>query len=263
MPSQVTWGRGIRLAPYAPALAEHRAAVIALVDTRSARLYRYDEGALEDLHKLHSHGLHVGPITRARGAAPSRFHSGVRGMTGADEADRVLRSSSARFFSSLAERLLELAGDDEWIIVGGAPQSAKGVGREFPDRVRDRVRVLSSLPHSATEPEIIRAVSHEVGLLQRERDAALVAQAIDQAATGGKGAAGLAHTREALRDRGVRELFLSEEFIARHTDDAERAIEAAIEQDALVEVVTDEAAQRLDAACEGVAAQLRFPRVQA
>jgi hypothetical protein len=61
-----------------------------------------------------------------------------------------------------------------------------------------------------------------------------------------------------LADGSVQELFLTPGFLARHPRECEAAARAALEQHSAIEIVSGEAAERLDAAAEGVGALLRF-----
>ena len=68
---------------------------------------------------------------------------------------------------------------------------------------------------------------------------------------------GPSETKAALEQASVRELFLTHGYLENHAADAEDAVRAALGQDAVVEEVSGEAAQQLDA-LGGIAAGLRF-----
>ena len=74
----------------------------------------------------------------------------------------------------------------------------------------------------------------------------------------GRAALGPAATRDALACRSVRELYITGCYLAEHIAEAEDAIRRALDQGALVEQVSREAAARLDEH-GGMAARLRFP----
>lgn len=257
VPSVTVWGTGIRAAPYIRALKQQRPVIVAMVDHRLAHLYRYRAGTLEMLETLRAHA-HVGPIERMQGAAPSPFHPGVRGTTGADEADRVLRRGLDQLLAQLADRLVELAGDDGWIIIGGAPQPAAAAARALPSRLAARTQVMPSLHLGSTDAEIARGASRGASMLRGARDREHVAELIERAGADGLSTIGAETTLRALHERAVEALFLSERFVETHTDEAEAVIKEAFDQRAYIEAVTGTAAKRLDADARGIAARLRF-----
>src|SRR5690606_28108848 len=75
-------------------------------------------------------------------------------------------------------------------------------------------------------------------------------------------ALGPAPTRQALEEARVGELFLTRDYVAHHGSDAEEVVHAAFDQSALVEELSDGAADRLDA-FGGVAARLRYQQPRA
>lgn len=257
MPMLAVWGAGARVAPYVRALKQQRPVIVAMVDHRRARLYRFRLGALEELETLRAHA-HVGPIERMGGGPLSHFHPGTRGATGADEADRVLRSGHERMLAELADRLVDLAGDDGWIIVGGTPQPAKAAVRALPARVAPRAQVMPSLDIWSTRADIKRAAARGASMLRGARDREHVAELIERAAAGGLGTVGVEPTLEALRAGSVEALFLSQRFLEQQPAEAEAAIRGAFDQGAYVEDVTGTAATRLDAEAGGMGARLRF-----
>lgn len=256
-PTLVAWETGARVAPYVRALKQQRPVIIAMVDHRRARLYRYRFGALEELETLRARA-HVGPMERMEGRPSSLFHPGTRGATGADEADRVLRSGHERMLSELAGRLVALAGEDGWIVIGGTPQPAKAAARALPAQIAPRSQVMPSLELRSTRAEIARAAARGASLLRGARDREQVAELIDRAAAGGAGTAGVEPTLDALHAGAVEALFFSQRFLEQHAAEAEAAIREAFDQDASVEEVTGTAATRLDAEAGGMAARLRF-----
>ena len=87
MTTSASWGNGIRIAPLLRAIQEARPAIIAMVDSRRAVLYRYYDGHLQHVDTLHAHahtepGIHMGSAPR------QHFHAGTRGRTGTDQAQR-------------------------------------------------------------------------------------------------------------------------------------------------------------------------------
>lgn len=256
-PALAVWATGARAAPYVRALKQQRPVIVAMIDHRRARLYRYRSGALEELDTLRAHA-HVGPVDRMGGNPPAHFHPGTRGATGSDEADRVLRIGYERLLAELADRLVAMAGDDGWIIIGGTPQPAKAAARALPEQIAPRAQVMRSLDIWSTKADIKRAAARGASMLRGARDREQVAELIDRAAAGGLGTVGVDPTLQALRAGAVDALFLSQRFLDQQPGEAEAAIKEAFDHGTEVEEVTGTAAARLDAEAGGMAARLRF-----
>lgn len=262
MPSLVRWHPGIHVAPLVRALKEDRPVLLALVTHRDARLFRYHRGELESIDHLHAAAPSTG-VSRARGSAPSRFHTGVRGATGADEADRQKRALLDELTRLVTRELAARAGGDGWIVVGGTPLAAKTVVRAFPSRIADRVMAMPSLLESATQAELRRAAARGASALRGARERRMVAELIERSGAGGLATTGAQDTARALEQGAVEALFVSHRLLQRRPDRSEALLHAAIAQDAEVEDVSGVAAARLDAECGGVCARLRFAPVEA
>lgn len=257
-PTRVSWTEGPRIAPYVRALKEHRPVIVAILSTRQGRLYRYERGRL-----VHLDTIPVQAETRARtprpGSAPHHAHGpGARGQTGADAAQRVLDEGLARMVRAVAERIVREAGDDGWIVIGGAPKAAAMAARALPTSVSARVAVSSALPVRASANVIHEEAAQQASALRRAQALRRIETVAEEWGADERGTMGLEATLRALGERSVEELLVSTRFLAEHTDDAERAVRAAIGQGALIEVVSGEAADRLDEGAGGIAAQLRF-----
>jgi hypothetical protein len=257
-PTLVVWQTGIRVGPYVRALKQHQPAVAAVVDSTGARVYRYIHGALERVETLHAHARldrpeHMGD------PPPSGFHSGTRGRTATDEAERVRRAGRASMMRRLASRLMELAGDDSWILLGGADEAVSELTAALPKPMlrHERVRVMPELDAHATDARVAAAAERGAMLQRRARDLMLIDEVIDRSASGGKGAVGSEATLRAVRDGAADRLFFTERFLHEHPDDTEELVRAAFDKRAQVEQASGDAAVRLDAA-GGVGARLRY-----
>lgn len=258
MPTLVTWEHGIRLAPYLRALKQHRPVVVALVDSSHARLYRYQLGALEALETLHAHAV-VAPVYHMGDAPALGFHGGVRGATGTDESQRVLREGLRRMLAETAERVAALAGDESWILVGGTPQPAQALEAQLSQHDELTERLATPPLHVwCTDAEIARVAASAAGELRGRRDMAVMASLVEHGPRERFAAMGLDETRAALRSGAVRELLVSHRYLDAFASVGERLVRAALDQGAEVEEVSGAAADRLDALCGGVAARLRF-----
>jgi hypothetical protein len=257
VPSLITWEQGIRVAPYLRAIKQQRPALIAVLDARQARIFRYQRGALEAVDTLHAEERGGPPIHM--GTPPNAgYHTGTRGATGTDEAARQQRVSRERMMRDVAERLAAEAGQDAWIVLGGIAQAAADAGKALPATLQGRVRLVDGLDVHATEAEIARMAEQASMTQQRAHDVALVDALVSNHAADGLGRVGLAATLWALEHRSVAQLYFTDHFSTTHAADADRVIQSAFDQRAAVRHLSGDAADRLNAAGEGVGVTLRF-----
>lgn len=257
VPLIVAWGDGIRVAPYIRALKQHQPAIVALVDSRMARIHRLAHGVLEEVETLRAHA-HVGPATHMGYPPRQGFHTGTRGSTGSDVSDRELRAATADMLRTLADRLTTLAGSDGWILVAGIPEVVGDAMSAMPIRLERRVRRLHNLDVHASRAQIAAAAESGAREARREYDLARVTDLLERHAAGGHGVAGLPLTLEALHEHAVEALYFTGEFLATHAAGAELLVRAAFEQRVRPEYVSGPAATRLDDEAGGVGASLRF-----
>ncbi len=243
-PMSVSWGTGIRVAPLIRAMKEARPAIVAVVDSRRADIYLYQGGILERLDSLHAHA-HIEAVAHMGGAPQRGFHAGTRGRTGTDQAQRERLAGRRHLLSALADRMLELAGEDGWLVFGGAPMRALEAQAALPARSAARSCVASGLHLNATPPEIAAAAGASAQLLRNREDLEAVTRVVDDATAGGHGVLGLATCLAALEERRVSHLYVDAEFAERSRAEAERAIEAAFDGNATIEIVSDAGAQLL------------------
>ncbi len=257
MPTMVVWEDGPRLAPYVRALKQQRRVIVAMVDHRRVRVYRYELGQLERLQTLRAQA-HVGPVQRARAAPTGGMHVGVRGVTGADERQRQFRVGFERMLVRLKDRLSSLADVDAWIVVGGTPAASRAAAHLLTQRFGTRVMRVQALQIDATEAQIQDAAEGSASRLRSVRDLAVVMEVIEAARSRGRAALGTRATLKALDLGAAGELLFTQHFLDSRPADAEAAVVAALNQSAGVEQVTGAGATALDEKAEGVAARLRF-----
>jgi len=260
-PNVVAWGLGPRVAPYLTALRQRRPVVLAEVNAEGARLYRYVEGNLERLEHLRAH-VTIEP-QHHMGSMPRRgFHTGTRGSTGTDAAQRELREGTRRMLRELAQRLTLLAGDHAWIIIGGTPLPAKAARAALPKALTSRSLIIPEMHIWASDAQIRECAESGATALQDAHDLAAVSYAVRQAGTGrGRGVTGPEATLRALDTGAVEKLYLSEKFVEMSPETGDDAVRSALEHGALPEMVRGAAATRLDRFAEGMAARLRYPAV--
>ena len=255
-PTLAVWSTGPCLAPYVRALKEARTVVVAVVDARKAEVYRYRAGMPDRVETIRAH--HIVQETAHMGGSPRQgFHVGTRGSTGRDAAQRSLLAGRDRMISEAASRILELTGAEGWIVLGGIRRVVAPLSQEIEASAPRRVLALPWLDVHAETSEIAEAARAGASTLRNAYDADRVADIGNLAAAHGLGVIGPSETKAALDQASVRELFLTHGYLENHAADAEDAVRAALDQDALVEEVSGEAAQQLDV-MGGIAAGLRF-----
>jgi hypothetical protein len=201
---------------------------------------------------------HVIQETAHMGTSPRQgFHVGTRGTAGRDAAQRSLLAGRDRMVSEAASRILELAGSQGWVVLGGIRRVVASLSQELEASAPGRVLALPWLDVHAETSQIAEAARVGASTLRNAYDADRVADIGNQAAAHALGVIGPAETKWALEQASVRELFLTHRYLEDHAADAEDAVRAAIEQDASVEEVSGDGAGELDA-LGGIAAGLRF-----
>ena len=253
VPTLAVWSTGMCISPYIRALKETRSVVVAVVDAREAKLLRYRFGEIDRVEEIRAH--HPSSEPAHMGGAPRQgFHTGTRGSTGRDDAQRGLLQGTKRMVADAAERASELAGAEGWIVVGGIPRVATQLERDVEPLATKRVLVLDSLDVHSSNEQLAAAARSGASTLRDTVDASRIAAlAGDDAALG---ALGPAATRHALELSAVRDLYVTHRFVDDHLSEAEDAVRAALDQGASVEEVSGRAAELLDAH-GGLAARLR------
>jgi hypothetical protein len=257
MPTLVKWQVGPWIAPFVRALKQMRPVIVVVVDTRSAALYRYHRGDLTALEQLHSH-RHGGHADHMGDAPREHFHGGTRGETATDAAEHARLSARDHMLREVTHRLQDLLTDDAVAVIGGAPDTAHALHRAIPAALASRVLVSADLPMGSSSAEIARAAERDAKVLRDSRDSAAVEQVLNLAASHGRGVTGARETLAVMSTGEGRQLLITPRFLAEHADEAEAAVEFALDHAADIEVLAGDAAARLDAKAGGIAASLRF-----
>lgn len=278
MPSLVAWERGARIAPYIRALKEWRPVLLALAEARQARIFRYQAGELRLVATLRESatgsqlervvtdplrtGTGAGARTDPRRAADSRASTPPRAPTPARATPLVAAAGPpgerARVTRDLAERLVVMAGQDGYVVIGGADEPARAVAELVLRRLPARALRAPLLAAAAPEAELKRAAGESASKLRRAADLALVADLVERARADGQSTVGVEPTMRALREQRVQELYFTRHAAEEHPREMEDLVRAAFEQRAVVEMVSGAGAERLDRVAAGVGARLRF-----
>jgi hypothetical protein len=259
VPTLAVWRDGPFVSPYLRVLKQHRPVIVALVDSRSARFFRYAWGAATALpdRTLTVHE-ELGPTPAGVSELRARSTPAPRGALGTERASRRRLALFRRLAALLGARVAELAGRDAWIVIGGTPEWAHLAGEALSPRFPGRLAVSASLDRDATEGAVARAANDAASALRAAHGRALLDWLLERALPQGRGEAGVPATQRALHAQAVDLLLLSPELLRRHPHEAEDAVRAALAQGADVEVLSGEAGEQLDRVAGGVAARLRF-----
>ena len=256
MPTMAVWSTGMCVAPYIRALKVTHPVIIALVDARSARVYRHRTGELEELESIHAHATidapsHMGEVPRAG------FHPGVRGEPAHDAVQRAYAVGTERMLRQAEEAVVRYAGRHGWVLVGGIPGIAARFTSTLATTLPARVRYADTLDIHASKADISAAALVGASALRDAADLRIILDIIGDDVERGRVAIGPAATRAALERACVRGLYVTHGYVEEHTAEAEDMVRCALDQGAEVEEVSRDAAAKLDAH-GGVGARLRY-----
>ena len=258
MPDMARWRRGPVLSPYLRAMKQNRQVMLALVDGRRARTMRYYQGHLTDLSEHRAHEF-IEDLNDTNMAKRAVSHSGVRGETATDVAERILRRERDKLLEFVATRLLSLP-DDTLIILAGPTAAVSALRNRIEPRLEERTIIDKTMHMNMSLAEILGVLEPILSEHSRESQELAIAAVIDHAGPDGKSTLGLAETRSACEYGQVDQLFMTQQFIAQHEEQAEELIACTLEHNGAIDLISDTAADRLDEIGGGVGARLRFVR---
>ncbi len=254
-PTYGHWGRGVALAPFLCVPNGEHGAWVVVADSRTARIFRCDDDGVHRIDTVRTmvHTDHSEAMGAAHGG---KLHPGTRGGVRRDAAERERRVARAHMLSTLAEHVRQLDPVAP-VFVGGTPQLVNQAVTAVEEAGVTPVVESPALGARARVVEIARAVREGLVMLRHAADDAVVDEVIRRFAADDLGATGAAATGRALDDMAVKELVLSDIFVMTQLDVAEVFVRSALAQHAAIDVVTGDAAQRLEEA-GGAGVLLRF-----
>jgi len=255
VPTMAAWSTGACLAPYARVFREITPVIVAVVDRKSARVYRYAGGRLAR-HDTISAETDIEVARHMGRPSPQGFHTGTRGRTGTDAAQDALNHATQDLLDRTAVQLSSLAGPDGWIAVGGIPNVAAAVHARLEAAFNTRA-MRADLDVHATEAQVAECARQSASRLRDARDVTLVTATLSAAEAAGAGVKGSVETETAVSEGRARDLFFTLSFLEQHAADAERVVRSAFDHGTSVALVSGDAATLLDAT-GGIAARLRF-----
>jgi len=257
VPTLVRWETGARIAPYIRGLKQLRPMVAALVDGRRGRVFLYKEGELTEIADLRADTF-LGDISESASSRRASKHSGSRGETATDAAQRLLDVGTERMLKEVKELVTNQAGDDGFVLLGGNQEALSALRPMMTGVKESRIFENHSLWLEMTASEVKAATAEAASALSRRRQTALLDQIMEQSYARGNGTLGGKDTVQALVSGCVDILVLSRGFVEANPDYADRCVAQAFEQGADVRVFGSSTSGRLDEVGGGIAARLRF-----
>ena len=256
VPTMAAWSTGPCLTPYVRALKEARPVLVLIADSRKVRIYRYAARSVTSIETVHAKAKVDYPTHMSAPPRPG-FHSGTRGATGADEAQRELREGTMHMLHQAVDRIAQLATDSTFIVVGGIPAVARALLRSLPMDVRQSAMHAERLDVHATKAEVAEVARQSASQMRNAEDLQLIDEALAGAAGNGRGVTGSLDTERALTQGRARDVYFTQTFLEKHSADAEAIVRLALGTQAQLEQVSGAAAVRLDEV-GGIAARLRY-----
>lgn len=257
MPTLVRWEDGLRVAPYLRGLKQARPVVVAIVDSRRARIYVYGAGELAEPIDLAADQDLEGFSDSATSKRASTS-SGVRGATARDAGQAVQRAHMERMLEECARHIVELAGADGFVVLGGVHGPAAALARRLPDALGERCVERPALHLDMTPPQIKDEVEDAASGLSRELQERRAREVVDIAAAGGDASLGWDETARAVSERRARRVYVSAAARENRPDDIDRLVGTAFEGGAEAAELAGAGGELLDRKAGGVAALLRY-----
>lgn len=247
MPDLVRWEDGAHVTPYVRALKQSRPVVAVVADRRRARVFRYLHGELGTEEVIQSDA--------ASDEGPTR--SGWRGEAGSDAARRSEEAATQRMLREVVDAVSGPLNSGHLLVAAGTAEATAALLRTLPDRTRERAIEVSGVRADASNAELKEAVESAASTLSSRLHRALVDEVLDTTRSGGRACLGRDATERALQQSAVDTLVVSRTFARTDPDAAERLVDQAYEQSAVVEEISEADAAELDRE-GGIGARLRF-----
>jgi hypothetical protein len=256
--NQVSFGKPV-VTPLLSAIDEYEPYLVAVVDQESARFFisylgeiGFQESIEIDLEEYDFQQKTLMPSA----SAVTGGHPLTQGSN-REAYERMIDEHHNRFYREAVNVLQKLAdkNDVDRVILGGSEQSAHAVHHLMPDVLKGRVVEITSIPNYYTTSEIFQHILPAAREAERKYELDLVNQVIDFAKSRGRGALGEKAVNSALEMQQVELLILP--WPSANDDLSNDMAIRALQINSEIELVSDEAAERLNAE-GGVAARLYY-----
>lgn len=261
MPTVARWQRGAWVAPYMRALKQWRPITLALVDSVSARIYRYAEGVLS-MRRRFDVPVPGGHVDRLSSATSQHFHQGTHGATAADLISDARVAARDQVVRQVAGQLIR-SGGGAGLILGGNDAAVHALMRHLPESISERALVLPGVEMHTPDSVLRDLVARGASTLRDAEDERMIAELSEAIGAHGRGVAGRDAVVDAVRSGRAQRVLLSLRFLDAEAQAAEEIVEGALDDAVDVEVVSGRAADRLEHDGAGAMAYLRYVPVPA
>jgi hypothetical protein len=250
----VRWRRGPLLGPLLGGLSHERDLMIALVDSRRARLIDYRHGQLDETVDFRGSDYIDDLTDRNMSKRGGRF-SGVRGETATDAADQILGLETERLLGTVADRIGAAQGD-ALVVIGGPPAASNALHRKLGERGVN-AHLQSGLQLSMSLAELRMVIEPLLVVITERVQEKILREVLELAGGAVHAVLGGIGVSVAAQRGQVQTLLLTARAMQEHEDLSEDLIGWVLETAGGVEVLSGEPATLLDDA-GGFAATLRY-----
>jgi hypothetical protein len=274
-PDRVVLSDAPYVGPLVTAFDESRPSGVAVVDRHGVRVLEWVAGHAEDVAMFFFDESQAEDWRTKTGPPPAQPGYSRRSASNRESFEQRMDDNRNRYLRSVADRVDGVVASRGWDRLVLCTDERLHV---FEEALQSQVEIIHSEIHFGDVPasQVADAVTPLIERSQRTREVEFVELAVDRAAAGGRGSAGLRDTIVALNFGQVDRLLIDprrtftgyratdgllsiepEDGFEPEPDLGERMVELALFTKASVTPVEDEAAERL-APVDGVAAILRW-----
>jgi hypothetical protein len=254
---RVRWRPFALVGPYIRALKQHRIVIAAVVDSARARLFQYEHGDAWELLDYRADRF-IDDLSDRNTSKRATTHSGVRGSTASDTADRALQVQTQRMLGDVATAARHAASEHGLVLLGGNARQRAELRRMLPQDLADRVAEIDSVFVTMSTAAMVPVLAAGASELSRSIARAAAVEILELAGARGRGVVGPDAALVAARAGNVDLLLVSERFVDAREELAEELIAETLRHGGAIDEVGGDAAVLLDAQPGGVAARLRY-----
>ena len=174
----------------------------------------------------------MGDLYESASSRRASTHSGSRGETATDAAQRYLEVGTEKMLREVKELICDLAGSDGFVLLGGEQEALAALRPMMSSNMDSRLLENGSLWLEMSAAEVKKATAEAASELSKRRQERLLDQIVAQAYSRGKGCLGGKETVRALDSGSVDTLILSKGFVETNPDFADVCVHSALEQGA-------------------------------
>ena len=234
-----------------------RSALVILIDAHAAIIDRCDDGALTRIRSVsmaepHGTSDHMGDAPR------QTYHSGTRGETAGEAAQRARTVARRRFIAHVTPIVAGSASPGELIVLGGSRLFTRALQHALTTLHAQDAVLADGLHRAQSAEAIVARVTTAVNEHLATRDLADVRALLERTGAHTTGVVGPMAALDAAEHGAADVVLMTPRYREEHTADAARLVVATRAQGGRVDTVSDGAAALLDAHGGGVGTLLRY-----